>query len=60
MRQANDKGEATLKLKPGDIVRVVGSRGTAKVRATLSNLNGALLEEQIDGLRPACHPSESS
>jgi hypothetical protein len=40
-----------VKLKPGDTVRVVGSRGTAKVRAILSNVNGALLEKKIDRFR---------
>jgi len=40
-----------LKLKPGDVVRVVGSRGTAKVRAILTSMHGALLEKQIDGFR---------
>jgi hypothetical protein len=40
-----------MKLKPGDTVRVVGSRRTAKVRAILSSMHGALLEKQIDGFR---------
>jgi hypothetical protein len=40
-----------MKLKPGDTVRVVGSRGTAKIRAILSSMHGALLEKQIDGFR---------
>jgi hypothetical protein len=40
-----------VKLKPGDTVRVVGSRGTAKIRAILSDMHGALLERQIDGFR---------
>jgi hypothetical protein len=31
------------KLKPGDTVRVVGSRGTAKIRAILTSMHGALL-----------------
>jgi len=40
------------KLKPGDTVRVVGSRGTAKIiRAILTSVHGALLEKQIDGFR---------
>ncbi len=39
------------RLKPGDTVRVVGERGTAKVRAILTSMHGALLEKQIDGLR---------
>jgi hypothetical protein len=38
-------------LKPGDTVRVVGSRGTAKIRAILTDVHGALLETQIDGFR---------
>ena len=37
-------------LKPGDTVRV-GERGTAKVRAILMSMNGALLEEQIGGFK---------
>jgi hypothetical protein len=40
-----------MKLKPGDTVRVVGARGTAKIRAILSSMHGALLETQIDGFR---------
>jgi hypothetical protein len=39
------------KLKPGDIVRVVGERGTANIRAILTSMHGALLETQIDGFR---------
>jgi len=39
------------KLKPGDTVRVVGERGTAKIRAILTSMHGALLEKQIDGFR---------
>ena len=39
------------KLKPGDTVRVVGSRGTAKIRAILTSMHGALLEKQIGGFR---------
>jgi Apea-like HEPN len=38
-----------VKLKPGDTVRVVGSRGTAKIRAILTSMHGALLENR--GLR---------
>ncbi len=37
-----------MNLKPGDTVRVVGSRGTAKV---LTSMHGALLEKEIDGFR---------
>lgn len=40
-----------MKLKPGDTVRVKGSRRTAKVRAILSSVHGALLEKQIEGFR---------
>jgi hypothetical protein len=45
--------EARLKpkLKPDDTVRVVGSRGTAKVRAILTDMHGAMLEKKIDGFR---------
>jgi hypothetical protein len=40
-----------VKLKPGDTVGVIGSRGTAKVRSILTSMHGALLETQIDGFR---------
>jgi len=40
-----------VKLKPGDTVRGVGSRRTAKVRSILTSMHGALLETQIDGFR---------
>ena len=43
--------ERTMKLKPGDTVRVVGERGTAKIRAILKDVHGALLEKQIGGFR---------
>lgn len=39
------------KLNPGDTVRVVGSRGTAKIRAILTSMHGALLERQLAGFR---------
>jgi hypothetical protein len=39
-----------VKLKPGDTVRVVGARGTAKIRAILRSMHGALLEKRIRGL----------
>ena len=39
------------KLKPGDTVRVIGERGTSKVRAILTSMSGALLEKQIGGFR---------
>jgi hypothetical protein len=44
-------GRSTVKLKPGDLVRVVGSSGTAKIRSILTSMHGALLEKQIDGFR---------
>jgi hypothetical protein len=34
-----------------DTVRVIGSHGTAKIRAILTAMHGALLEKQIDGFR---------
>jgi hypothetical protein len=40
-----------MKLKPGDTVRVVGESGTAKVRAILTGMHGALLQTQIGGFR---------
>jgi len=40
-----------VKLKQGDTVRVVGERGTAKIRAILTAMHGALLEKQIGGFR---------
>ncbi len=40
-----------MKIKRGDIVRVIGERGTSKVRAILADVNGALLETQIGGFR---------
>ena len=40
-----------MKFKPGDTVRVVGERGTSKIRSILSAVNGALLENQIGGYR---------
>jgi hypothetical protein len=40
-----------MKLKRGDIVRVIGERGTAKVLSVLNDVNGALLETQIGGFR---------
>jgi hypothetical protein len=39
------------KLKPGDTVRVIGSKGTSKIRAILTDVHGALLKTQIDGFR---------
>ena len=38
-------------LKEGDVVRVVGSKGTAKIRAILNDRHGALLETGIGGHR---------
>ncbi len=40
-----------LRFKPGDTVRVVGSRGTAKIRAIPMCMHGALLDKHIDGFR---------
>jgi len=40
-----------LPLEPGDTVRVIGSRGTAKIRAILTDVHGALLKKQVDGFR---------
>jgi hypothetical protein len=40
-----------LKLNPGDTVRVIGSPGTAKIRAILTAVHGALLKTHIDGFR---------
>lgn len=40
-----------MKLKPGDTVRVVGERGTSRIRSILTAVNGALLESQIGGYR---------
>lgn len=39
------------RFKPGDTVRVIGERGTAKIRSLLSAINGALLETEIGGFR---------
>jgi hypothetical protein len=41
----------SAKLKPGDTVRVVGSRATAKIRAVITAMHAALLETHIDGYR---------
>jgi hypothetical protein len=40
-----------MKLKPGDTVRVVGERDTAKIRSIQASMHGALLENQIGGFR---------
>jgi hypothetical protein len=40
-----------MKLKPGDTVRVPGELGTAKIRAILTDMDGALLQTQIGGFR---------
>jgi hypothetical protein len=40
-----------MKLKPGDTVRVIGERVTAKIHAILTSMHGALLENQIGGFR---------
>jgi hypothetical protein len=42
---------AKTKLKPGDTVRVVGERGTAKIKSILSGVHGALLETAIADFR---------
>ena len=39
-----------MNVKPNDSDRVVGARGTAKIRVILTSMHGALLETQIDGL----------
>jgi hypothetical protein len=39
------------KFRSGDIVRVAGERGKAKIRAILKLVNGALLETEIGGFR---------
>lgn len=44
-------GPRKLELRPGDTVRVIGSRDTAKIRAILTHMHGALLNKQIDGFR---------
>jgi hypothetical protein len=43
--------KSAMKLKRGDIVRVLGEPGTSKVRSVLNDVNGALLETQIGGFR---------
>ena len=40
-----------MKLKRGDIVRVLGEHGTSKVRSIQIDVNGALLETQLGGFR---------
>jgi hypothetical protein len=40
-----------MKLKPGDTVRVLSERGTARIRAILTSMHGALLEKEIGGFR---------
>jgi hypothetical protein len=40
-----------MKLRQGDIVKVIGESGTAKVRAVLIDVNGALLATQLGGFR---------
>lgn len=42
---------AKTKLNPGDTVRVVGERGTSRIRSLLPAINGALLETEIGGYR---------
>ena len=44
-------GPVKSKLKPGDTVRVVGERGTAKIRSILTSMHGVLLEKRIGRFR---------
>jgi len=39
------------KFRLGDTVRVVGERGTSRIRSILTAMNGALLETKIGGFR---------
>ena len=41
----------SMKFRPGDTVRIPGERDTAKIRAVLMDVNGALLETAIGGRR---------
>lgn len=50
--EAAFRGER-LNLKPGDRVRVIGARGTAKIHVILTNMHRSLLENEIDPLRTA-------
>jgi len=40
-----------MKLRRGDIVRVLGEPGTSKVRSIQIDVNGALLETRLGGFR---------
>lgn len=40
-----------IKLKPGETVRAIGERGTAKIRSIMTSRHAALLEKQIGGFR---------
>jgi hypothetical protein len=40
-----------MTFREGDIVRVLGERGTAKIRAVLHHMHGVLLQKQIGGFR---------
>jgi hypothetical protein len=40
-----------MKLRPGDTVRVVGERGTAKIRSILTSIHDVLLEKRIGRFR---------
>jgi hypothetical protein len=40
-----------MTFREGDIVRVPGERGTAKIRAVLDHMHGVLLQKQIGGFR---------
>jgi hypothetical protein len=37
--------------KEGDTVRIVGERGTAKIRGVLHSMHGVLLDRAIGGFR---------
>jgi len=42
----------SAKLRPGDTVRVIGSRGAAKIRSILTpSMHGAMLDKKVDGFR---------
>ena len=40
-----------MKLKSGDTVRVIGERGTSKIRSIQNSMHSALLANQIGGFR---------
>ena len=42
----------SAKLRPGDTVRVIGSRDAAKIRSILNpSMHGAMLDKKVDGFR---------